>query len=699
MNYVIYIYYPLLILLILPGCKWFKKGSWNEEALSLSQSKALQGFCSVCVMLHHIGQKTCAPWLPSEVITPGLECFVSIGYLLVSVFLFFSGFGLYKSYQDKPDYLQGYFGRRCFHPILVLLLTTLAMVAVRSRLGEKVSFSGPFHLTGPVMLNGYSWFVYTLLIFYVLFYLAFKYFKSKKSATLCVLIGVFLYIFFCDWWMYGTWWYNSSLSFAVGILFARYETRLIQNMRKYYMLYLPAASACTCVFFALGYHTQNAFVQMSASCTFVILLLLLNMKLKIGNKLLTILGNITLEFYLLHGIFLQIFGYNETVSNPLQIKNVTLLVLVVFLCTFITAYPIHKLFSALTASLPKHSEMTDLLWKDFKRFLKWSFLFVLIITLFTAFRNQDTRKSMEPLIEDYIAENITFANVDGQKMSAYIKGDGDHTIVFLRGLDDPCPTLTLSPLADALAVQNKVIILDYFGCGFSDSTGKERTAENFVYEIRTALQNLGVGGPFIFAAHDLSGLYVQLYAEMYPDEVEAIVGLDSSVAAQPQDLLLVNGITPKTYQEQLKKQSFLNYALRQTLYISGYGRAISPLYTNGIKAALSRQEFAILEEQFMKNYYSSNSVDETAHRYENHQLLLQHKYPEDLPVLFILTDYACDGPLYPGSDWIQLHQDLCTNPSIQHTLLIDGNPYFVYYAPDETADTIQKFIDSLDTRE
>jgi len=699
MNYVIYIYYPLLILLILWGCKWFNKGNWNEEALSLSQTKALQGFCSVCIMLHHIAQKTCAPWLPSEVITHGLDCFVPIGYLLVGIFLFFSGFGLYKSYRAKPDYLQGFFGRRCFHPLLVLLLTTLIMVAVRSRMCEKISFSGPFHLTGPIMLNGYSWFVYTLLIFYVLFYLAFQYCKSEKSATFFVLIGVLLYIFFCDWWMYGSWWYNSVILFVVGILFARYENRLLQYMQKAYLLFLPTALVATCIFFLLGEHTQNAFVQMSASCAFVISLLLLGMKIKIGNKALSFLGNITLEFYLLHGVFLQIFGYNETISNPNQIHNIALLILVVFLCTFITAYPIHKLFSALTASLPKHSEMTALLWKDFKKFLKWSFLFLLSITLFSILKHNHTRQSMQPLVDDYIAENITFANVDGEKMSAYITGKGEHTIVLLRGHDDPCPTLTLSPLADALATQNKVIILDYFGCGFSDTTNKERTAVNYVYEIRTALQDLGVEGPYIFAAHELSGLYAQLYAEMYQEEVEAIVGLDSSVAAQPQDLLLVNNITPQIYQEQLKKQGMLNYTLRQTLYFSGYGRILSPLYTNSIKAELSRQEFTILGEQFIENYYSLNSVDETAHRYENHQLLLQHKYPENLPVLFILTDYACDGPLYPGSDWLQLHQDLCTNPSIQHTLLIDGNPYFVYYAPDETADTIQKFIDSLDTRE
>ena len=699
MQYIIYIYYPLLTALILWGAKCFKRGNWNEEFLSLTQTKTLQGFCAVCVMLHHIGQKTCAPWLPSEVIIHGLDVFVPIGYLLVGVFLFFSGFGLYKSHQSKPDYLQGFFGRRCLMPILTLLFTNMAMVAVRIHLGEKISFSGPFRLTGPVMFNGYAWFVYTLLIFYIFFYFAYRYCKSEKAATVFVLIGVVGYILFCDWWMYGTWWYNSALLFAVGILFARHETTLIQNMRKYYGIYLPIAFIATCLFFFTGECTGYVIFQMVAACAFVILLLLLGMKIKIGNKALGFLGSITLELYLLHGIFLQLFGYNEAVTNPTRIKNVTLLVLVVLLCTLLTAYPAHKLFNALATYIRKNKEMTALLWKDFKKFLKWSFLFLMVLTLYYAFKHNHTRQSRQELIDDYIKENITFANVDGEKMSAYITGEGDHTIVLLRGLDDPCPSLTLSPLADALAPQNKVIILDYFGCGFSDSTDRERTAENFVYEIRTALQNLDIQGPYIFAAHDISGLYAQLYAQNYREEVEAIVGLDSAVAAQPQDLLKETNISPKAYKEQLKKQSILNLALRQSLYITGYGRMAWPLYQEGIKAKLSNAEYDILEEQFAENYYSADSMEEMALRYDNHQLLLQHKYPEDLPALFILSDYAEDGPLYPGSDWVQLHEDLCTNPTIQSTLFIDANPYLPYYAPDYTAEIIQKFIDSLDTRE
>ena len=52
--------YPLLILMIWRGSRMYMGGVWNDDAFSLEQMKAVQGFTAVCIMLHHIGQQTCA---------------------------------------------------------------------------------------------------------------------------------------------------------------------------------------------------------------------------------------------------------------------------------------------------------------------------------------------------------------------------------------------------------------------------------------------------------------------------------------------------------------------------------------------------------------------------------------------------------------------------------------------------------------
>ena len=99
----IYIVYPVLLIVLFWGCRIYGRGKWNDEFLSLQQTKAFLGFAALLIMFHHVGQKTSASWIDRKYYIPGLEFFVPIGYILVAVFTFCSGYGLYKSFKSKPD--------------------------------------------------------------------------------------------------------------------------------------------------------------------------------------------------------------------------------------------------------------------------------------------------------------------------------------------------------------------------------------------------------------------------------------------------------------------------------------------------------------------------------------------------------------------------------------------------------------------
>lgn len=715
MNYIVYICYPLLGALLMWRARVYGRKEWNEEFMSLSQTKALQGFCAVCVILHHIGQKTCAPWLEPEVIVHGLDIFVPIGYFLVGIFLFCSGYGLYKSYKGKANYLQGFFGRRFTIPLMVLVSVNFFFVFVRYQQEDVVSLSTPFHVSGPQMANGYAWFVYVLLLFYLIFYLAFRFCKKEKTAVFFIGLAAFLYMIHCDWWMYGNWWYNSVILFVVGLLFARHEKRVVAVVKKRYPTCLVAVIVLTTCFFVVSEYAQQmadmlgiTYIyavgrwvilssQMLAACGFAGFVCLLGMKVKIGNRALGFLGSMTLEIYMLHCLFLQIFGYKENLPKQFYVKNVALLVLVVLVCTIITAYLIHKFYGWLVKFMMKQEELRKAVKKDMKKIMCGAVILLLVMTVGMSISSHRKSIAMEEKLETYIQENITYADVDGKRMAAYIAGEGEHTIVLLRGLYDPCPTITLRPLADDLAKNNRVIILDYLGSGFSDDTERERTADRFVDEIHTALVSLGETGPYILAAHQLSGLYVQLYAEQYPDEVEAIIGLDSSVAAQPDEMLALSNLTADEYRRRLEKQGKVQNIVQQILKTTGYARLQWGLYEPIFQYRHNEEETEIIQEMFIRRAYSADIADEIKHEYDAHQQLLGKKYKPDVPVLFLLAYYSCEGPVYAGSDWLQLHEDLCTNKEIQKMIIMNGNSSFVYLKQDELEKRIQDFIEELDS--
>ncbi|HEX3078608.1 MAG TPA: alpha/beta hydrolase, partial [Lachnospiraceae bacterium] len=123
--------------------------------------------------------------------------------------------------------------------------------------------------------------------------------------------------------------------------------------------------------------------------------------------------------------------------------------------------------------------------------------------------------------------------VDDKNMCVDIKGSGEKVIVLLPGFASISPVLEMASLADVLKESYTVITIEPFGYGLSDQTGKERTIENITEELHTVLSKLGYS-KYTIMAHSLSGLYSIYYTNKYPNEVEAFVGIDSSVPKQAQ---------------------------------------------------------------------------------------------------------------------------------------------------------------------
>ena len=65
------------------------------------------------------------------------------------------------------------------------------------------------------------------------------------------------------------------------------------------------------------------------------------------------------------------------------------------------------------------------------------------------------------------------------------------------------------------------------GYGMSEDTAKPRAGRHVVEELRSNLQHQGLKPPYILVGHSLGGLYIQLFARMYPQEVNGVVLVDS----------------------------------------------------------------------------------------------------------------------------------------------------------------------------
>jgi membrane-bound acyltransferase YfiQ involved in biofilm formation len=347
-------------------------GVWNEDAFSLEQMKAVQGFTAVCIMLHHIGQQTCASWLDPKIVKPGLEVFVPIGFYMVGIFLFCSGYGLYVSYKTKADYLKGFIVRRILPVVFSGYVVNIIFLIVRILLGEDMSGGKLiWYLTCAKLCNPNGWFVLIIPIFYFVFYLAFRFCKKERNAVLAVLAFTVFYqllgtaINHNDWWMRGEWWYNSIHFFIIGIIFARHKDRITEHLKKHFVLYLILSYVLIFVLYLfsdvarsyISYYGENwgavhtiarrrltLFTEICASFVFVFFVFHLGLKIKIGNKFLKFMGSMTLEFYLIHGLYVGLFGRSfDGLKSLYHIDNVFLYVLVVFALGVPSAFVLSRL--------------------------------------------------------------------------------------------------------------------------------------------------------------------------------------------------------------------------------------------------------------------------------------------------------------------------------------------------------------------
>jgi len=374
MDYLIYATYGLLAFLLLYGSHLVKgKGVYKESFLSLSQMKAMQGFFAVCILLHHAGQKTCASWHPAQYTVHGLDLFVPFGYFFVGIFFFCSGYGLLRSVREKEGYLKGFCRKRILPIVFLFYVTAWILLPVRVLLGEKMNpLKYICYITGSMLCNSYSWYAIAIVIFYLFFYVSFRICKKEDHAiwltTACVLAYTLLgtIVNHNVFWLRGEWWYNSVHLFWIGLLFARYEKPVLDFVKKHYGACLVSAIVVCVLFYGLSEIAQGIWsyygetwgapdtvlrrwgclvTQVIASCGFVFAVFLIGMKLEIGNKALTWLGSVTLEFYLIHGLFVDLFGFQfEDSLKPLfYIRNAALYLVVVVALTIPSTLLLKKL--------------------------------------------------------------------------------------------------------------------------------------------------------------------------------------------------------------------------------------------------------------------------------------------------------------------------------------------------------------------
>lgn len=265
-------------------------------------------------------------------------------------------------------------------------------------------------------------------------------------------------------------------------------------------------------------------------------------------------------------------------------------------------------------------------------------------------------------------------SVNNNRMNARTAGYGEQTVVILSDVGESSPIIRYRKYEDALLSNYKVVTLEYFGYGFSLSTKEDRTNLRFVQEIKSALDTLGVPGPYIFLATGTSSLYAYAYSQLYPEDI--------------QKLVVVDGIYPKTLQDEYMNKYVDEYIANRDFTFfaefTGYARVLSYLSPKTFHIdqmrdlGFSDSDIKLYRKMIANRYYTSSMKKEIKELKNNMEQLQNYQYPNYIPVTQVLSSgyiEEVNSAIKQGLTTTKLEdyaKGLITNSSIQSVITIDG---------------------------
>lgn len=260
-------------------------------------------------------------------------------------------------------------------------------------------------------------------------------------------------------------------------------------------------------------------------------------------------------------------------------------------------------------------------------------------------------------------------------LNVYRNGHAGQPIVLLSGLGTAAPALDFGPLIRELG-DFDVIVVEGFGYGYSDMSARERSNENISTELHEVLTKLNIKRPYVLAGHSIAGFYTLDYANRYPSEVSAVIGIDATIPkaeSGPVELPLQDA------------------GWERIPSVTGLVRlvvSVAPGLVNPDGDAYTADELERMRLMLSWNFGNPAVADETARIGNNAAALRGVNYPDELPVLAFISDDKT-----PATQTKQrAAEELLNNVRRHEIVALDGGHYLHWTQSKRMAELITTFL-------
>ncbi|MBP9988817.1 MAG: hypothetical protein KBT46_04885, partial [Ruminococcus sp.] len=215
---------------------------FNNGYISKNDTTAVKGIFVFMVFLSHFTQYY---KMSTAFDNPYKALKTFLCQLIVVVFLFYSGYGIFESIKRKgSEYIKSFPTKRCLKVLLHFDIALVLFLIYGLATGKKIKLlTFILSLIGWESIGNSNWFIFVIVVQYLIVFVAFLIFKKNNPAAIITttVLSVAFIIFLSKF--KATYWYDTALCLPAGMWYSFFKDKIEKFVMKNNITY--------CITFAL----------------------------------------------------------------------------------------------------------------------------------------------------------------------------------------------------------------------------------------------------------------------------------------------------------------------------------------------------------------------------------------------------------------------------------------------------------------
>ena len=292
--------YLVFIIIFIIGIRFTKK-EFNDNYLSKDTTTIINGFFVITIFFSHFITYISDINKYDQLL---INVMSFIGQLMVTSFLFYSGFGIYESIKKKENYLKTFFKKRFLPTFINFIIAVLFFLIINLIMGNNYSIKTILlSFIGYESIGNSNWYMLAIFILYIFIMVCFNGKLKLKNIyriiilTLLTIIYIYVITRFKD-----IYYADTILCFPIGMFYSYYKERIDNILNKrYYLFYIIIL-----LLFIGSYYLSKHFVNIGTlniyAIIFIILIVVTTKKFTFKSKIMSFIGIHTFWIYILQRI-------------------------------------------------------------------------------------------------------------------------------------------------------------------------------------------------------------------------------------------------------------------------------------------------------------------------------------------------------------------------------------------------------------